>query len=373
MALTLLAQAALPLKYWWDACVSTVFLINRLLTPVLNNISPFQKLFLTKPDYYFLKVFGCACYPYLGPYNSHKLQFRSSKCVFLGYNPMHKRYKCLSSSSRIYNAHSVNFDESDFPYKSLFLSQDSSNVPIYAPSPPSFSVFPYSTPNVQPLTSPESLQHNSSPDLAPLVTFDPIPIVNLEPVPFIDPNLPSPYTSSLPASIISPEYSYPNPHVKLAPSIPCTQLVHPMVIRSKARIFKPKQNFNADLSCRISVTPTNMQKALKSAHWKQAMDAKFQALTKNNTWTLVPYQPDMHIVSNKWVFQTKYKADGSLDKYKAWLVAKGFQQTPGIDFFETFSPVIKPSTIQVVFTLAMSFGWDIKQIDINNAFLNGDL
>ena len=73
------------------------------------------------------------------------------------------------------------------------------------------------------------------------------------------------------------------------------------------------------------------------------------------------------------MFRTKLKADGSLDKYKARLVAKGFQRTPGVDFSETFSPVVKASTIRVVFTLAVSRGWGIQQIDINNAFLNGDL
>ena len=67
------------------------------------------------------------------------------------------------------------------------------------------------------------------------------------------------------------------------------------------------------------------------------------------------------------------RADGSLDRCKARLVAKGFQQTPGIDFSETFSPVIKAPTIRIVFTLTVSRGWDIQQIDINNTFLNGDL
>ena len=79
------------------------------------------------------------------------------------------------------------------------------------------------------------------------------------------------------------------------------------------------------------------------------------------------------MVQCKWVFRTKLKADGSLDKHKARLVAKGFQQTPGVDFFETFSPVVKASTICIIFILAVSKGWGIQQIDINNAFLNGDL
>ena len=81
----------------------------------------------------------------------------------------------------------------------------------------------------------------------------------------------------------------------------------------------------------------------------------------------------MKIVDNKWIFRIKYHADGSIQRYKARLVAKGFQQTPDVDFVETFSPVIKPCTIRVIFTLAAAYNWDIQQVDVNNAFLNGDL
>ena len=88
---------------------------------------------------------------------------------------------------------------------------------------------------------------------------------------------------------------------------------------------------------------------------------------------MVPNTDVPRFVQCEWVFRTKFKADGSLDKYKALLVAKGFQQTAGIDFSKTFSPVVKAPTIHIVFTIAISKGWDIQKIDITNAFLNGDL
>ena len=81
----------------------------------------------------------------------------------------------------------------------------------------------------------------------------------------------------------------------------------------------------------------------------------------------------MNIVGCKWVFRIKRKADGSIERYKARLVAKGFHQQPGIDFGETYSPVVKPITIRTVLTIAVTAGWPIHQIDVSNAFLHGVL
>ena len=122
LGLSLLAQAQFPFKFWFDVFVSVVFLINCLPTQTLNHKSPFECLFQKVPDYTFLKVFGCACYPFLGLYNTHKLQFRTSKCLFLGYSPAHKGYRCLHPSGRLYIAKTVHFDEYEFPYHSLFSS-----------------------------------------------------------------------------------------------------------------------------------------------------------------------------------------------------------------------------------------------------------
>ena len=117
---TLLARASMHLKSWCEAFQSTVYLLNQLLTPILDKNSPFGKLFNYSPDYTFLRIFGLACYPNLHPYNSHKFQFRTSKCVFLGYSPRHKGYHCLHSSSDIYISCTIVFNETQFPYTALF-------------------------------------------------------------------------------------------------------------------------------------------------------------------------------------------------------------------------------------------------------------
>ena len=87
----------------------------------------------------------------------------------------------------------------------------------------------------------------------------------------------------------------------------------------------------------------------------------------------MPLPRDHKVIGCKWVFRVKLKPDGSLERYKVRLVAKSFQQTLGLDYFETFSPVVKPTTIRIVLSLALSLQWPIKELDVHNAFLNGDL
>ena len=96
------------------------------------------------------------------------------------------------------------------------------------------------------------------------------------------------------------------------------------------------------------------------------MKSEFDALLCNNTWELVPKPTEKNIVACKWLFRIKRNSDGSIDRYKARLVAKGFTQRPGIDYHSTFSPVVKPTTIRVVLTIALSQHWPLRQLDIDN-------
>ncbi|KAJ0613659.1 putative RNA-directed DNA polymerase [Helianthus annuus] len=103
------------------------------------------------------------------------------------------------------------------------------------------------------------------------------------------------------------------------------------------------------------------------------MAEELEALDKNGTWSLVPRVPNTNVVDCKWVYRLKTDQNGNISRYKARLVAKGFRQQSGVDYHETFSPVVKPATIRTVLSLAVSNSWPLKQLDAQNAFLHGDL
>jgi histone deacetylase 1/2 len=119
--------------------------------------------------------------------------------------------------------------------------------------------------------------------------------------------------------------------------------------------------------------PTSVEQALRDDRWVAAMDSEHQALMRNRTWHLVPRPRGKNIIGCKWVYKIKRKSDGGIDRYKARLVAKGYKQRYGIDYEDTFSPVVKAATIRLILSLAVSRDWCLRQLDVQNAFLHGVL
>ena len=107
--------------------------------------------------------------------------------------------------------------------------------------------------------------------------------------------------------------------------------------------------------------------------WQNAMQVELQALEENHTWDIVPCPPTVKPIRSKWGFSVKLHFDGSLDRYKARLVALGNKQEYGVDYEETFALVAKMTTIWTVLAIATSQSWQLHQMDVKNAFLHGDL
>jgi len=103
------------------------------------------------------------------------------------------------------------------------------------------------------------------------------------------------------------------------------------------------------------------------------MDEEMEALAFRETWELVSAPTDAVVVGFRWVFVLKYHPDGFMDRYKVRPVAKGYTQTYGIDYFETFSLVVRMNSIMILFSIAVNLSWSLFQMDVKNAFLYGDL
>jgi histone deacetylase 1/2 len=150
------------------------------------------------------------------------------------------------------------------------------------------------------------------------------------------------------------------------------------VTRSQSGIVKPKVYTDGTvrwgmLASSSDEEPTSVHRALSDPKWVKAMNLEHEALLCNNTWKLVPRPKGKNVIGCLWVFKIKRKADGTVDRYMARLVAKGFKQRYGIDYEDTFSPVVKAATIRLILSLAVSNNWSLRQLDVQNAFLHGVL
>ncbi|CAJ2640052.1 unnamed protein product [Trifolium pratense] len=383
--LTLLFHANIPLKFWVDAFLTSVYLINRLPLSSIGKDTPYFKLFGKHPDYSGLRIFGCQCFPYLKTPGLHKFSRKTASCVFLGYSPLHKGYRCLDSHThRVYISRHVVFNENYFPYlhhtNSTHSQSYDSSITTFPNSDEWFSgkiddtLAPKESSNITSKPLVLDLTDPSSPNS----TQPPLIVNNIDPI-----------TSNIEASTYSPSppsTTVNQPSVDIEPHI-SNNHVNPIPTTSRPTRDKHPPSYLKDFHCpTISKTPHShdaliisteepktFKTALKYTNWRSAMHDEIDALHHNHTWSLVPRPPSANVVGSKWIFRTKMKEDGTIDRFKARLVAKGYTQIPGLDFGETFSPVVKAPTIRVVLSLALHFKWPLKQLDVKNAFLHGTL
>ena len=337
-----------------------------------HNSTPYEILFKQSPNYNFLKAFGCLCYVSTPKHNRAKLEPRAIPCVFLGYAIGQKGYKVLNLQSyKILVSRDVVFHEFHYP----FHLKSKSN-----PSPASHLYLPVSTP----ISS---------------FTFDDIPDI------YLNTQIHSDTFDSQTVDLSTPNHNPPTIHASpyltdplssnsyLISKISSPSLQIPQ--RQSTRTRK-KPAYLSDYHCLSSMIhwcnlvslspndfstysdnnysePQSYEEAVQDTRWVIAMDSEIKALKNNNTWEEVTLPKGKKTVKCKWVYKIKLKSDGSLERFKARLVAKGYTQKHGVDFEETFSPVIKMPTLRCVLSLASHNNLPVYQLDINNAFLHGDL
>ena len=282
--LTLLGHYKASLKFWNYAFETSVYLINCMPTSVLQNKSPFETLFHQPPNYGFLRTFGCLCFLFLRPYNAHKLDYRSTPCVFLGYSSCYLSYRCLElSSNHIYISRHVRFHENSFPFiESTHVPATTNSNPQPAPISylPALTSFPSSNPPQTPILSPHtsvplppyasmSLDHfagsgSSAADITATASSpSATPPASPSQVPASSSQVPTESPPGLDLCIDLSSYSIPqqSPPIRSSDSlVAVASRQHPMVLR-------PRQHKSVNVSSvSASSMPPNSRVIYSSAH-----------------------------------------------------------------------------------------------------------
>lgn len=401
VARALMFHMNVPKYLWGDAILTSCYLINRMPTRVLNYETPLQTLKKTFPNTRLinnlhLKLFGCTVFVHVPSHLRSKFDPRAEKCIFLGYSPNKKGYKCFNPVTKKFHVSmDVQFLETVPFYTKTSLQGENLNEDQFwqqeeQPKPAIFfpeinqemDTLPRENVENTDLSMPSKTVSQTGGETLPPKSTE-LRVYNRR---RFNPNI-----ENLPVNPEHGQSSSPSPPIPGNPSInpiplSFTDLDVPVAIRkgvrnctkhpiakylSYHRLSEKYKAFTTNISHLF--IPRNIQEALGHSEWKSAVYEEMRALQKNKTWEIVDLPREKKTVGCKWLFTIKCKSDGSIERYKARLVAKGFTQTYGIDYQETFAPVAKINSIRVLLSLAVHLNWPLQQLDVKNAFLNGDL
>lgn len=293
-------------QFWAEAMNTVAFIINRLPQQRLYFLSPFEKLWNVKPTVSYFRVFGCVCYVFVPDYLRNKMDKKAVKCIFTEYDSTRKGWRCCDpTTGKCYTSRNVVFDEAS--------SWQSSN---------------------------NKLQHDSD------ATKDELQSTQIQ----LRLGEPEDKAASSNHEEVLAQSPWQTCVHEQANERYCSEDVQTVLRRSsRARKSNPRY---ANIAIVEAKEPETFEEAIQIPEWKKAMAEEIAALQQNQTWELVPKPKDANPISCKWVYKIKHNTNGSIERFKARLVARGFSQQYGLDYDETFSPVAKLTTVRVLLALA---------------------
>ena len=324
----MLKYSGLETSFWAEAVATSVYIKNRSLTAALGNVTPEQAWSGIKPDISHLRVFGCLAFVYNNKKGIQKWEERAKKVIFIGYQETARNYKFYDRKSRrvIVSPHAI-FEEklektfnTDIKPDQVENQEDNSEISSVAG------------------------QNGNEPERV-------------------------------------------EEEVGAHPDTPKTPPAQQVKLRRSTRHSTPPERLtyihpsdDEDGSAMLMITdvkePKSFTEAVNSAEkedWIMAMDNEMRSLKENETWELASLPPNRKALRCKWVFRLKPKTQNQPKTYKARLVVKGFEQQYGVDYLETFAPVVKLSSVRTLLALAVHENHYVHQMDVKTAFLNGDI
>lgn len=346
MTRSLLKERGVPAKFWGEAVRHSVYLLNKLPTRALSDITPYQAWFGQKPSVESLKVFGCLAYMKVPSPLTRKLDDRSSLLVHFGREPGTKAYRLYDPIlGRIHVSRDVTFiEDKGWTWDKIADTNTSSGgEQIQFES-------EVITSDAQESDEPSSVEptSDSSQPTSPVSQMTPVTPVSVPS---------SPTTAEFSSSSASTTESAPKRYRRLSDIYNATEEVE----------------FEDELLLSGVDEPVTFEQAIKDEAWREAMNTEITAIEQNKTWQLTDLPKDHKAIDLKWVFKLKRGINGNDIKHKARLVAKGYVQKHGIDYNEVFAPVARLETVRLLLALAAKNEWEVHHLDVKSAFLNGVL
>ena len=329
----MIKESKAPESFWSFALQYAAFCINRSPTAANDGKTPFELFGGSLPELSLMRIFGSICYFKINKSHLTKLEPRGKPGWFVGIPSGTKGFMVYDfETKKVIVSRNVVFDESKMMQPTVdVVTNDDSDVII---------------PVADPIGEGQNMRPNEPA----------IPVV---------PHLQEPVVVQPADHGMVPQNDDNDDNVD--------------VVRTRSgRIIRPPENYweVAHLASIESVDPKSHKEAMSSANqndWKTAQAVEIDSLEKNKTWSIVPVPADRKVVGSRWVYQTKFNPDGTVNKRKARLVAQGFSQVPGLDFGEVFSPVARLSTVRTVIALSAASKRKMFHIDIKSAYLNAEL
>ncbi|KAG6590623.1 Integrase catalytic core protein [Phytophthora cinnamomi] len=344
---SMLHYAGLDKTFWAEAAMTAIYIKNRLPSPKSPDKTPFEIVYKSKPNVKHMRIFGCKAYVLTPKEKRLKWDPKAREGIFMGYEERSKAYRVYDiEAGQVVISRDVTFDESSFDdskaadgeevnrltdvFDDMQVSDDSGTRVFTQAGKRKSRPDNQDRENVRRPRRNAGLEEASAPGR-------------------------SEDEDQRESTAAQEEKSEDDDEVGSTP---------PMFWRASANAVEASD----------SAEPKTFQEAVNGpdqVQWRKAIRAELKSMRLRGVFRAAKLPNNQRAVGTKWVFKIKRNADGSIEKFKARLVAKGFVQKYGIDYTETFSPVVKYVTLRMIIAVAKYFGWPMDQLDVVTAFLYG--